>query len=236
MSRNFIVLDTEAVSAVKHSGNNAHPETSLVYDFGFIVANREGEIVDRFSFINSDVFFQSDLMQSAYYAKKLPQYFEGMGQEWEVANTLTIYRTLANACKTYNVKDIWAYNVRYDMTALNNTVRTFSNGFRSFFAPHKTNYRDIWDYAGSTICNTAKFVKWCDANGFVTPTGNPSTSADTVAKYVSGDLTFNEHHTALSDCECELSILLAALKRKTKARHSKGQGWRDAAKKAKQIR
>ena len=236
MSRNFIVLDTEAVSTVKHSDNNAHPETSLVYDCGFIVANREGEILDRFSFINSDVFFNAPLMDTAYYADKLPQYFEGMGYEWEVANTLTIFRTLADVCKKYNVKDIWAYNVKYDMTALNNTIRTFSNGFRSFFAPYKTEYRDIWDYAGSTICKTAKYVKWCDKHGFVTKTGNPSTSADTVAKYVSGDMAFKERHTALSDCECELAILLAALKRKAKARHSKGQGWRDAATIAKTIR
>lgn len=236
MGRNFIVIDTEGVSAIKHEDGQVHGETSLAYDMGWIVADREGNILCKRSFINTDVFSRHDLMKTAYYADKLITYYEGYGKEWTPADTLTIYQQFKQDCKNYNVRDVWAYNVRYDMASLNYTVRNASNGFVSWFSPYKTRYRDIWDYAGSTICNTKKYVKWCMENGFISPKENPFTNADTVGKYVTGDLTFEEQHTALSDCEIELKILLAALARHEKARHSKGQGWRDAAKIAKELK
>ena len=235
MSRKFIVLDTEGVPTTKHPDNQAHPETSLFYDLGFIVADRDGKIYEEQSFINSDVFFQDELMNSAYYAKKIPQYYVGMNTEWKIASTKKIWIAFKDAIHKYDVRDIWAYNVRYDMTVCNNTMHTASNGFSSWFKPFKCTYRDIWDYAGSTICNTRKYVKWCKDHGFLSATGHPQTSADVVAKYVYGEMDFNERHTALDDCHCELDILLAGLKRKQKARKSMGQGWRDASKLAKEI-
>lgn len=229
MSRNFIVIDTEGVDALQHKDGKAHGESALAYDMGWIIADREGNIKVRRSFINTDVFSQHKLMETAYYADKLLTYYNGYGKEWTPADTLTIWKQFKQDCKDYNVRDIWAYNVRYDMASLNYTVREMSNGFVAWFSPYKTQYRDIWDYAGSIICATKKYVRWCLENGFVTPTGNPSTNADTVGKYVTHDMTFEEQHTALSDCEIELKILLAAMARHSKARQTKGQGWRDAA-------
>lgn len=241
MGRKFIVLDTEGVDTVKHSDNQPHPETSLFYDFGFIVADREGNIYEEKSFINTDVFFKYDdkgnrIMDSAYYANKLPQYYVGMGEEWDLANTKEIWVSFKDAILRYGVRDIWAYNVRYDMLICDSTLRHMSNGFSQWFKPFKCNYRDIWDYAGSTICNTKKYVKWCGEHGFISEKGNPRTNADTVAKYVYGELSFEERHTALDDCQCELDILLQCFKRHQKARKSMGQGWRDAANVCKELR
>ena len=59
--------------------------------------------------------FSMSLMRTAYYAEKRPQYLQGMGFEWEVASTLTIYRTLKEDIKQYDVRDLWAYNARYDI-------------------------------------------------------------------------------------------------------------------------
>lgn len=235
MSRNFIVIDTEGVNNGVINPRNLG-ETALTYDVGFIVANREGEVLERFSFIVSDVFYnKSDLMQTAYYAAKIPTYNEGVNREWKVATFNEVRKTFNRICRAYNVRDIWAYNCKYDQAALNYTTNQLSNGFCDFFTPYGTRYRDIWDYAGSTICNTVKYVNWCRENGFISPAGNPRTNADTVGKYITNNLDFEEQHTALSDCEIELQILLAALKRHSKARHSKGQGWRDASKIARQT-
>lgn len=169
-------------------------------------------------------------MNSAYYAEKRPQYLDGMGTDWEVANTITIYRTVKEDIKEYEVRDLWAYNARYDMAIMNSTIRQMSNGFQAYFIPFKCRWRDIWDYAGSTICNTRKYVKWCLENGYTTANGNPSTSADTVGKYLRNDHRYIECHTALQDAMDEAFILREAKKRKQKARHSMGQGWRDSAK------
>lgn len=230
MARNFIVIDTEGVDTQKRVDGQPNHASGLFYDLGYVVVNGEnGHIIQSCSFINSDVFFNLPLMNTAYYAKKRPQYIEGMNVDWNVANTLTIYRTLKDDIKKYNVRDLWAYNARYDMMIMNSTIRQMSNGFQSYFVPFKCRWRDIWDYAGSTICNTHKYVKWCFDNGLVTPKGNPSTSADTVGKYLRENMDYQECHTALSDAIDELKILQAAKKRKQKARHSMGQGWRDSA-------
>ena len=235
--RNYIVLDTEGVDTVKRKNEDGvHAETSLFYDLGFIVANGDtGEILDNYSFINSDVFFNKSLMTSAYYADKLPQYYEGMGDEWQVADTLTIWRTLSDACKEHNVKNIYAYNARYDMNITNNTIKTMSNGFRTFFTPYNTQWRDIWDIAGATICNTRKYAKWCIEHGYVSAKGNPSTSAETVYRYLTKNDDFIESHTALQDCYIEGIILRKALKRKQKLTKTMGQGWRAASKLAKML-
>ena len=236
MARNYIVIDTEGVDTQKRTDGQPNPASGLFYDLGYLViSGADGSVLETRSFINSDVFFNTALMRSAYYADKRPQYLEGMGHEWDVANTLTIYRTLKDDIKTYEVRDLWAYNARYDMMITNSTIRQTSNGFQSYFAPFKCRWRDIWDYAGSTICNTRKYVKWCLENGYTTANSNPSTSADTVGKYLRGDQDYIERHTALQDARDEAFILSEARKRKQKARHSMGQGWRDASNLKKSI-
>lgn len=234
MSRKFIVLDTEGVNDGKPSANNLGAN-ALVYDVGIVVADRDGQVFDKFSIVNTDVFYKDKLMKTAYYHDKLPQYIEGIGENWEPMSWLQIVNLMRDLVMDYGVKDVWAYNVLYDQSATNYTTTKASNGFKRFFAPYGTRYRDVWDYAGSTICNTQKYVQWCIDNGFVSASGNPSTSADTVGKYLRGSLEYQERHTALSDAEDELRILLAAMKRKQKARQSKGQGWRDASKIAKEL-
>ena len=229
---NFIVLDTEALTDSRDKNLGAH---ALVYDIGFIVANRNGDVLDKYSLVNTDVFMKPEKMATAYYHDKLPQYHESIGELWEPMDWQHIVELFRSVVMEYKIKDVWAYNVKFDQAACNFTTSELSNRWRKFFAPYGTKWRDIWDYAGSTICNTRKYVKFCQSNGLVSPSGNPSTSADTVGKYLRGTLDYQEQHTALSDCEDELAILLAAFRRKQKARHSKGQGWRDAAKIAKQM-
>ena len=233
-SRKFIVLDTEGVNDGKPNANNLGAN-ALVYDVGLVIADRDGQVYDKFSIVNTDVFYQDSLMELAYYHKKIPQYIEGIGENWEPMSWLQITNLMRDLVMDYGVKDIWAYNVLYDQSATNYTTKKASNGFRRFFAPCGTRYRDVWDYAGSTICATQKYVQWCIENGFVSASGNPSTSADTVGKYLRGSLEYQEKHTALSDAEDELRILLAAFKRKQKAKHSKGQGWRPASQIAKKL-
>lgn len=235
MSRNFIVLDTETAPTVAYADGNAHPETSRVYDLGYVVSDRKGNVVEKRSFIIAETFFNASLMNSAYYADKLPQYNAGIGKECKPVSFLEAWRTFKQDIKEFGVKDVWAFNARFDETSLNATMRAFSNGFQGFFVPFKCNMRDIWDFAGSTICNTKKYVKWCFENGKTTAKGNPSTNAETVYSYLTKQTDFKERHTAADDAGIELEILLACFKRKQKARQTCGQGWRDAYKIAKNM-
>lgn len=231
---NFIVLDTETAPTVNYNDGKAHPETARVYDLGYVVCDGNGKVLMERSFIITDTFFNDRLMNSAYYAEKLPQYRTGMGHEWDPVSFSMAWQTFKSDVKTYGVKTVWAYNARFDETALNATIRAYSNGFAGFFIPYGVKVKDVWDYA-SCLTGTKKYVKWAFDNGFTTPTGNPSTGAEAVYRYLTKNLDFTERHTALSDAHIELSIMLAAKRRKAKTRHSKGQGWRDAAKIAKQL-
>lgn len=224
---NFIVIDTEAVGKGKDC---------KVYDVGIVVANRKGEILDKFSFVNNDVFTNTELMQTAYYYSKVPCYLEDINRIFSFANWRYITETFRNVVMDYKVKDIWAYNCAYDRTALNTTTQYYSKGWKSYFCPYGTKWRDIWDYAGATICNTQKYVKWCLENNLTTANDNPLTNVDTLGKYIRNDLSYQEEHMAIFDAEDETDILLAAMRRKQKVKSTEGEGWKQAAAIAKKLK
>lgn len=231
MTRKFIVLDCEATQEVKTA--DCRPDAALVYDLGWIVTDGE-TVFERRSLVISDVYF-SRAMETAYYAEKLPQYVAGLlVGEWEMTNMVKARELFATDCGQYDVREVWAYNCRYDRVALAHTCEVLSNGFVRDFFPTGISVRDIWGAAGSTICATAKYVRWCMENGYVSAKGNPTTNAEIVTRYLTGE-DFTEAHTALADCEIELAILMAAKKRKQKMNTREGMGWREAAKIAKGL-
>jgi DNA polymerase III epsilon subunit-like protein len=133
---------------------------------------------------------------------------------------------------------VYAYNVKFDLAALKNTCEIVSNNIQAEFFPSGLKFFDIWDYAGAQITSTKKYVKWCVNSCYFSSSGkNPSTSAETVARYL-GILAPNEReqHTALADCELEHAILMACKKRHSKKPKSHGSGWRAAAKNYEQLK
>ena len=71
-----LVIDTETcprdTTEEKVSGYNM-----LAYDIGWAVVDKRGEVYETKSYINADVFLgEKQLMKSAYYANKLPKYWE----------------------------------------------------------------------------------------------------------------------------------------------------------------
>ena len=62
MARNYIVIDTEGVDTQKRTDGQPNPSSGLFYDMGYLVIDGEtGEVLQRRSFINSDVFFNLSL-------------------------------------------------------------------------------------------------------------------------------------------------------------------------------
>lgn len=233
---NTLVLDTETAPTVNYKDGKAHPETSLVYDFGYTIHDKDGNVLRERSFVIAETFYNVDLMKSAYYADKIPTYHAGIANgEWTVVSFFEAWATFKADCKECNVKSAWAYNCRFDEIALNNTLRTYSNGYCHYFMPYKLRLRDVWDYC-SNITSTPAYLRFCDSNGYFTASGNPSTSAENVYRFINREHDFAEDHTALSDSRIEYAILMAARKRHKKTRHSsRGQGWRDAAKAYKEF-
>lgn len=244
MSHKYMVLDTEA-NGIVNRGDDVRGNEMRVYDLGFIVADKEGVIYDRASMVDVARLCQRDtytntptrFVESAYYAEKLPQYWDGIRSgEWEPCTFYDMRQRVVDACKEWDIKQVWAYNARFDCQALNATICEESNGYSRFFLPYGVKWRDIWAAAGECFLNTQKYVKWCIERGLVSDKGNPITNAEVVYRYLIGDDGFNEAHTALQDCEIELAILLKVLRAKRKKPKSLGNGWRNAASIAKDMR
>lgn len=224
----YAVIDTETAPQANFDKRNMD-KTSLVYDFGYVISDGE-EIICARSFIISETFFNSEMMNSAYYADKLPQYRAGMNIEWEVVDFITAWRTFKADCEQFGVRDVFAYNAKFDRNVLNHTIEHYSNGFVKFFFPYKTRIKDIWSMAGDTVCATKKYVKWCVDNGYLSEAGNPRTSAEVVYRYLMKNDSFIEAHTALNDAFIEEEILRKVRKRHQKANSKpNGQGWRKAS-------
>ena len=64
---NIMMIDTETTNSI---------EDPIAYDVGFQIFNENGDVLDEASMVNSDIFLDKDLMESAYFADKIPQYWD----------------------------------------------------------------------------------------------------------------------------------------------------------------
>lgn len=214
--KKFVVLDTEATNTGKANAGR-FGVGAQVYDLGYIVADASGAIYYENNIIVADTFNDAALMGSAYYANKIPQYYQALASgSVKLMSMRDALKTLRADLRTYNVRDVWAYNAMFDRDALNSSVAQASNGFCEWALPYGVKWRDIMRYAQSTICNTKKYRAWCEGHDLITKAGRPRVTAEAVYQYLTGDDGYTEQHTALSDAQDELMILLACLKRKQK--------------------
>lgn len=204
-----LILDVET------AGRNSNE--TLVYDVGFTACERLGGlVVDSGSFIVADVFYGlPELMSTAYYSNKVPYYNKAIYfSEHEVKTFAEVKNILARVVEKYDIKRVYAYNCSFDVNALNGTSKFFGLGAKFF--PRKLQYCDIWHMSCQTICNTEKYRKFAEKNGFVSAKGNIQTGAEVVYRYLINEVSFEESHTGLEDVKIESSILQAVLKRKKK--------------------
>lgn len=196
----YLVLDVETANST---------EDALVYDLGYVVCDKKGNIYEADSFIVSDIFFEeADLMKSAYYATKIPKYLEGIkARAFNVVTFKQAREQLLNAIKKYKVEAVCAYNANFDYTALNTTQRWLTKSKYRFFLPYGTKVYCIWHMACQLICTQKAYIKFCLENGFVSPSGNIKTSAETVYAYMTNNADYDENHTGLEDVLIETKIL-----------------------------
>ena len=234
-----IIFDSETAPIVP-LGNIVDAKHMRVYDMGYIVRNKwSGEVYAERSFVCADTFFNGrDFMNSAYYAKKLPQYYAGIatGGEWEPVAFASAVRTLIDDINTWGVREIWAYNSRFDLEALNATLKDVSAGIVRDLAElsPSVKWRDIWTFA-QCITGTARYCEWATAHGYVSATGIPRTGVEYLIKYLDGDTAFGERHTALDDARHESRIFSLCLRSHVKQPDKMGNGYRAAMAWAKQT-
>lgn len=225
----FLVLDVETAN----STNDA-----LTYDVGFVVCDRKGQVYEGASYVVTDIFDEeSELMETAYYAKKLPQYHEGLKVgEFTRANFYTVRNHIKTLIEKYDAT-VCAYNASFDVNALNTTQRWLTKSKYRYFLPYGTKVHCIWHMACQLICTQKGYVKFCLENGFISPSGNIKTSAEAVYAYMHKDEFFEESHTGFQDVVIETEILAHCFRQhKPFKKNINRWCWRIPQKKVKEMR
>lgn len=216
----FLTIDTET------AGDLRKP---LVYDVGFSIVDIYGNVYESASFVNYDIYVkEKELMKSAYYADKLPQYEADIkAGRRRLAKFFTIRKTVLDAMKRWDVEAVGAYNTGFDKRALNNTQRHTTDGKYRYFFPKGTKFIDIWTMACNSIFKTPSFRKMAYENEWYSPKGNVRTNAEVAYAFISGQLDFIESHTALEDVEIETAIMAYCWRKTTpEQREIVGCPWR----------
>lgn len=196
----YLVVDVETANDTTDA---------LVYDVGLAVVDKRNNVYEQASFLVRDIFIdERDLMQSAYYSTKIPQYWDGVrANQFAIRSFYEIRKAVCDLMEKYGINKVCAYNAYFDRNALNVTERWLTKSKYRYFFPKGTEFYCIWHMACQTICKQKGFVRFCLDNGFVSPSGNIKTSAETVYAYLTGNVDYNENHTGLQDVLIESAIM-----------------------------
>ena len=211
-------------------------DDALAYDIGFVAHHNDGTILERHSYIIRDVFCDmADLMQSAYYSHKIPEYLESIDNgERAVVTLYEARKALHDVCKRYNVKVIMAYNAAFDTKGLNTTQRYLTKSAYRWFFPYGVKVECIWHMACQTICSQKKYYDFCHEHGFVSKSGNIQTSAEVVYAFLTNNPDFEEEHKGLDDVLIETYIFTECRKKHKKMNRNINRAcWRIPQRKAK---
>lgn len=196
----YLTLDTETCGDFG---------TPLVYDIGFTVHDKRGNIYETRSYVVKEIFYgEWRKMKTAFYANKIPSYKTGLKTgKWVAKSFWEIRKEIFALMKEYHVKAIVAYNASFDTRALNATINHLSKfDEKQTFFNEKTEIWCSWGMSCQTIFKQRTFFKIANNESWVSEAGNVKTSAEIAHRYINKDFNFEEAHTALEDALIETAI------------------------------
>lgn len=187
----------------------------LTYDIGLAIADKKGNIVEERSFLIQEIFMDRPLMATAYYAQKIPSYYQDLIEgKHELVSFEYARNEIFSLLEKYNVKTFSAYNLNFDLSALKNTYNYINTGDvkggLDFFEPkhfEQMKLKCIWSYACEVLYSQKSFAKFATDNGFYTEKGNYKTSAEVGYAYMTNNPDFVEEHRGLDDVRIEVAIM-----------------------------
>lgn len=199
----YLIVDTETTAQ------------NTVADFGAVVMNRQGEIVEQFGVLLDGHFATlplwcdhnapADAFWSTQQAHRRRKHYDDLlanGQRSLCSPTL-VNLWLARVKGQYDPV-VTAYNIGFDWSKCRKTgidLGIFSARFCLMKA------------AKAHIASTGEYYDFCQERGLLTRTGRLSTTADTMAKFLIGDALEDEPHTALEDARDYEAVILTHILR-----------------------
>lgn len=208
---NYLIgLDTETCNGILVD-DKLDLTQSLVYDLGWAVTDKKGRIYKVRSFVIREIFVEmKDVMKSAYYAEKIPTYWEDIKNgKRTLASFWTVRKAFLADVKEYGVKNVFAHNASFDVRALNNTIRYISGSKFRWFFPFGITIWDTLKMARQTIAKQKSYQVFCAENNYMTKHTVPQVrlTAEILYRYLSGNHDFKESHTGLEDVLIETKIM-----------------------------
>lgn len=215
-----LVLDTETTNTLCGENGKMDMSNVLMYDCGWSIVDTKGNVYLERSYVNKDIFlYERQLMQSAYYANKIPRYWIDI---WAgrrvVASTYEIRKQMLADIAQYRIVEVAAHNARFDHTALNVIQRWTTKSKYRFWFPSNIILWDTMKMAKDVILKMPTYKKFCEANGFITKTGRLSATAENLYRFIINDPTFIESHTGLEDVQIEREIMFYCFRQHKKMR------------------
>lgn len=207
----YLTIDTETANGLNDP---------IVYDIGGCIHDKKGNVYETFSYIIYETFCtMQDLMQTAYYAKKIPMYKEQVASgQRTIVRYATAKKKIHELCKKYNVKAIIAHNARFDYRSTTRTQRYITKSKVRYFLPYGIPIWDTLKMAQDTICKQVHYKEWAYLNGYLTKNGRVRATAEILYRYISGDNNFIEDHTGLEDVLIEKEIFAHCMAQHKKMR------------------
>lgn len=196
---NVVIFDTETTSL----------EKPFCYNIGYTIVDVENEqtLVDR-DFVVEQVWHNPMLFCTAYYADKRPLYVNAMRSHKTImAKYGYVCQQMIRDFIKYEVVGAYAFNSPFD-------DKVFTYNSEWFHCNNPFDNMPIFDIRGyvHNFLVDDDFKAFCEDNEYFTDTGNYSTTAETMFRYITRDTDFVEAHTALSDSQIEATILLQCLR------------------------
>ena len=196
--KKYIILDTETTNDI---------ECPIVYDFGFSVIDESGKAYASYSFVNADVFCDDELMATAYFADKIPQYWDDIKSGKRVLKSFrSIERIFRRVCRDWGIDTFVAHNARFDYLALQTTKRYITTSKERFFFPYGAKFVDTLKLSREVFGQNETYRNFCVSNNYVTKFGQNRYTAEIIYRFLTGDNNFEEEHTGLADCMIEKEI------------------------------
>lgn len=200
----YIVIDTETTNSL---------DDPLCYDIGYVVTDKTGQVYEKHSYLVKEIFFNLDLMKSAYFFEKYDQYISDYRQgKHEIRSFFQIKNKIRQSIRKHKVTKVFAHNAKFDYLSLNTTLRYLTKSRQRFFLPYGI---VVWCTLkmARKVFQDQDYTDFCLENDFITDFGKNRYTAEVLYAYLKKQADFCEEHTALEDVLIEKEIAKECFKR-----------------------
>ncbi len=201
-----LVVDVESTNSL---------DDPFTYDIGFAVVDDEGNVYEKYSYVVADIFLDKELMKSAYFAEKIPQYWEDIKKgSRELKTFFNIKKKVAEVMARNHIWRVLAHNARFDYRALNLTARYLTNSRVKYFFPFGTEIWDTLKMSREVLKEVDEYGEFCYNNDYLTKRLCKRYTAEIIYRFLTNNLDFEESHTGLEDVLIEKEIFKYCMAKK----------------------